>query len=85
MKVEEIICDQCGARKNKANHWHRVYSGRQGFHLYKSEAELSDDEHKDYCSDNCVMIAISEFMHPPKKSEDYVDEIINDLESRLPQ
>lgn len=67
-QITETICDQCGARKMKSNNWYRVDSGRQGFHLYKSEAELSDDVHKDYCSDNCVMVAISEFMNPKKET-----------------
>lgn len=75
MKIEDVICDQCGARKNRENDWYRVQSGREGFHLYKSKAKVCDNVNKDYCSDNCAMIALDNFLHPPKVQEDHYREV----------
>lgn len=67
----QIICDQCGARKGKTNHWYRVLTGRQGFHAYKSEAELADDDSiQDYCSDNCITRAFSCFLSPIEENKE---------------
>lgn len=62
MRIEQVVCDQCGARKSKEAKWYRVISGREGFHLYKSNADISDDVDKDYCSDNCVVLALNDFL-----------------------
>lgn len=86
MKVEEVICDQCGVRKGKENGWCRVDSGIDFFKVLLPSVIVTGNrgEIKDMCSDNCIMIALSEFLHP-KKANDFVDAIMQDLERKLPQ
>lgn len=61
MRVEEIICDQCGARKGKTNHWWRL-NLTNGFFLYQHEK--SSDNCKDICGENCATRALQDFMSP---------------------
>jgi hypothetical protein len=80
MKIEKIICDHCGRIKDESNHWYRVQSGRNGFHLYSSDADPTDDDLQDYCSDNCVMIVISQFMNKKPIEDDEIEQIVNEFE-----
>ena len=85
MTVTETVCDRCGARKGKTNHWFKVeidMRDKDWFTVTKNngKSQVGDD----YCSDNCVMIALSEFLNS-KKEEIEVDEMIETIEEQLPQ
>jgi hypothetical protein len=61
----ETICDQCGARKGETNHWWFVFEDEQKYiTVYKVPpvAWNSKNKMQDYCSEQCVTRALSEFM-----------------------
>lgn len=69
-QITETICDQCGARKGKENHWWSVWVSGVGFHAYpgtydKDNSDFSDVKDypsKDICSSSCLMRVFSEFI-----------------------
>lgn len=68
MKIEQVICDQCGARKQESNYWFWLEVTNYGFHLYTPEAGPGGvEEMKDICSQGCAIKALSEFLDPSFK------------------
>lgn len=61
MTVTEVVCDRCGARKEKANGWYVLRIEDNAFHIAPSDKRQWEDQ-KDICSDNCAMILLSEFL-----------------------
>ncbi len=59
-QVTETICDQCGVRKNKANHWFISVQTKNGISFYNHYERATDC--KDLCSQGCVMRALSDFL-----------------------
>ena len=58
--VSETICDHCGARKQQSNHWWKLELGVGWAKL--STSSITNGYRMDLCSENCVMIKLSEFM-----------------------
>lgn len=74
MTVTEIICDRCGARKEKSNGWWKVevngVSWRDGS-ITISKYNGKSQPGQDCCSDNCVMILLSQFMTEKEEVDHY--------------
>ena len=92
MKIEEVICDQCGARKGKTNHWFSLYRTEGSFHIYKhgnyENAKREQVEIKDICGLTCALKQLSYFIQPGSSSlglSKDVNEIIETIEEGLPQ
>lgn len=76
-QVTEVICDQCGARKDKTNHWFRAFISQAEFAVYKDHP--SSDTLKDFCGENCASKALEEWMYPVQEVGiiDQEEEILN--------
>lgn len=60
-QITETICDQCGARKGKGNHWFGLLLTDQSFNLFRVG---HTDSAKDICGVTCAARALQEFMNP---------------------
>lgn len=58
MKIEQLICDQCGARKGEKDNWFSLLINNSGFHLY-NQASLQTH---DICSQGCAIKALNDFL-----------------------
>jgi len=86
MKIEEVICDQCGARKGKTNHWYRMTISN-GFFLYPSDKSSDNLPNiKDICGENCAMRALQDYLNPPIKETNFdTEEMLQTIEEKLPK
>lgn len=87
MTKTEIICDQCGIRKGETNHWWIGGTTNVGFHLYPASYDEANSDYdlgtkQDWCSENCVSKALSEFMEKIRTTS-VIEEIVDEFKAHL--
>lgn len=78
-KIEQYVCDSCGAVKQTANHWFRVVTIADTLHLFtwSAPARVVDEDGCSHtpswfylCGDSCVTKKVAEFMTELKRKQD---------------
>lgn len=73
-QITETICDQCGEKKGKSNHWFSLFTGEIEYRLLRERNHAGNDI-KDICSQQCATRALQEFMSPDKLSRTVAEEM----------
>jgi len=66
-KVDTYQCDGCGAQKGNLNHWFRLGVQDVSLGIYTWAGGDATDDDKHFCSDECVIKAVQQWLSARKE------------------